>query len=291
MQSDAPGMQYGTVADPNQHDDDMAQPGMQVSPNLDDLPEGRRIEYWIAVATPNQAADIASVQVSVRDPSGNLHQPLPLEPRPCADLAAATGGATSLAAAAGTQQITAADDDLLARCYAGLIQAYSVASELSVADPPGEYVVESLLRDGTGQTDTTVSSFVNLAVTALEINFGLIDFGAVQPGSTQEAHAQLRDGTSVSTPAVRNSGNTGGYLSVRFGSMAGKRTGAIIDQFGATLADEQLGPVAAESEACFSQMIMPNESREVRFFVYPGAVEADSYRGTLTLDLRQQCSP
>jgi hypothetical protein len=288
MQPSVAGIQYGAADNAGRNDDDMAQAGLQVSANINDLPEPRRIEYWLVTTAGEDGSP--GPRVAVQDPSGQQLTQLDTVQRHCADLAGAQAGGTSLEAAIATGQVSAANDDLLARCYAGQVDVYSTEGRLGINDLAGEYAVDWVVG---GDADEQVSievTFENLAVFALEINFEQIDFGAVQPDTRQEASYRARAGNPIaSTPAIRNLGNTDGYLALQFSPMVGAKAGDTIAEFGASLGTERIDPIVAGVETCFTTAIEPNETNELRLFLHPGAVAADTYAGELKLGLRGSC--
>jgi hypothetical protein len=266
----------------------MAQAGLQVFANISDLPEPRRIEYWLVTTAVVDGSP--GPQVTVQGPSGRQLAELAVVQRQCSDFAGAQAGSTSLEAAVATRQVSAVNDDLLERCYAGQVDIYSAEGTLGINDLAGEYVVDWVVGGDADEQVSIETTFENLAVFALEINFEQIDFGAVQPDGRQEASYRVLAGNPLaSSPTIRNLGNTDGYLALQFSPMVGKDTGATIAEFSASLGTEQIDPIVANVESCFTTALAPNETNELRLFLHPGAVAADTYSGELKLGLRGSC--
>lgn len=292
MQPMLDGIQYGTADRADQHDDDMAQPGIQISANIDDLPEERHIEFWIATTATDVGDAPADISIDVHDPSGKRVYKLTPERQRCADLGSLDESTPILDAAIATQQIRASDDDLLARCYAGSIDIYRAEGMLSIDDPVGTYEVITTIDDTSGTSVTSITEFENLAIVGFDINFGKIDFGRIQPATASEAIYTSDAGVSIAEmPTVRNSGNTAGYVVLRFSPMIGDATGEVVSEFSASLGSDVLTSIVADSDACFADPIMPGETRELRFIVRPGVVSVDTYAGTLRIDLHTSCDP
>jgi hypothetical protein len=290
MQPSVAGIQYGTADDAEQHDDDMAQAGIQVAANIADLPEQRRVEHWIVTTAAEGSDQTTQLRAEVYDPSGRRVARLDPVQRQCLDLGTVGSGAASLDAAIATRQLGAADEDLLAQCYAGFVNVYSAESRLAIDNAAGKYTVRWIAGGDDDDPSSVETSFVGLAIVALEINFAQIDFGTIQPATQQEASYRSQAGSPISAmPTIRNLGNTDGYLVLQFSSMVGEATDAEITEFSASLGAEQLDAIVADTETCFADAIAPNETRELRLFLHPGGIPADTYAGKLSLGLRTSC--
>ncbi len=300
MQPGAAGIQYGTTADPHQHDHDMlvgpsSPPAdhhmMQVVPNLDDQPEARRIEYWLAAEDPDGVDDIKTASVRVYRPDGSLLYELPMTKAACADLGSATTVGTPLEAAVHSGQMPAAEaGSIVDKCGSGGKALYRAVGELGRKEPPGEYKVVASVADESGATDAIVNYFDVLAVLGLQVDFDGVDFGSVTPNQPAWVTGDTAwNPPSDSHPTVRNVGNTDLHLNATFSAMAGASHGGKIASFGAQLDAEKADPVAPATDVCFSHALGPTALARLDLGVHPGSIAADTYQGTLTLAASASC--
>lgn len=159
MQPETLGIQYHTGIDPGAHDDDMDNPGIQISALPDDLPERRRIEHWLVAEMTSGVAGAV-----VYSPAGVLHAELAVEIRGCADLGHPTTPGTALESATNTAQISQVDGEYIAGCASETLRVFRTVSDLSAADPTGEYRVEWFIVDEGGATVSAVTYFENLGL-------------------------------------------------------------------------------------------------------------------------------
>jgi hypothetical protein len=289
MQSGVAGIQYGTVANPHQHDDDMNVPGMDVAPNLEDLPEKRLIEYWWVAEDPNGIGDLNDAFIRVWHPDGSLKYQLHGVLVPCTSLAAA------LEAAVHTGQITQADADLIVEeCGKNVLRVYRVVGDLSKHQPCGLYTVEAQAVDGAGNTDPTpaVNNFNVLCVIGFEKDFDpAVDFGEILPNTVKWVRGD-KDMNTPLRPSVKNTGNTAMYLWLHFGAMIGQNFQKVINQFDAQLNSQAIDPIFASENHCFDlEPFGSNEIKQLDLSIHPGSIPADTYAGWLDVWGRTSCTP
>lgn len=286
MQSGVAGIQYGTVDDAHQHDDDMTLAGMQVAPNLEDLPELRLIDYWWVVSDPNGNGDIIDGFIRVFHPDGTLKYQLHGDPVPCTDLAA------SLEAAVHTNQLTQADADLIVEeCGKNVLIVFRVIGDLSKHQPCGIYTVEAQAVDQAGNIDPTplVNTFEVLCVIGFEKDFDSVDFGQILPNTTKWVRGD-KDMTTPARPSVKNTGNTAMYLWLHYDEMVGASLGKIIDVFDAQLNVQPIDPIVASQNVCFdAEPFGSNEVKQLDLSIHPGSIPADTYTGFLDVWGRMSC--
>lgn len=281
MQPGVSGMQYGTPGDPQWHDDDMLQAGIQVAPNLDDQPEARQIEYWFIVESAGGPSGIADAVIRVYAPGGELAQEIPAVQRGCAELGAPAEIGSVLDAAVRTEQISLPAAEATAVCDVAARLVFSAVGELSVSAPAGEYQVESVVTDVTGTVSASTSHLENLPVIGVQISSDQIDFGEIEPDTWN---------ATTSPYHVRNTGNVGGHVNLRFSSMVGFESGETITEFGVIAGAEEMTTVAANVTVCFNQSLGSNETRELRLFAHPEAIRPDAYTGRLSVSMTASCA-
>jgi hypothetical protein len=299
MQSGVAGIQYGTVANPHQHDDDMNQVGIQFAPNLEDLPEARQVEYWWIVSDPNGIGDIKDAFVRVFHPDGSLKYQLhgtadygqptaanPLTPVACTALGSATSG--MLEAAVHTGQMTAADvPTILDNCNKHVSLIFHAVGEMSKHQPAGTYTVIASGSDGNGNVGSLTNTFEVLPVIGLEADFSAVDFGDILPNTAKWVRGDLTWG---GLPSVKNTGNVNMFLGVQFSKMTGAQYQKVIDVFDAQLNAQTYDPLAAGTLACFNnEPLGSNEIGQLDLSIHPGAIPADAYTGTLRLVGQTSC--
>lgn len=276
MQPDLPGIQHGTSGDPAQRDDDMLQPGIQIAPLLDDLPEPRQVEHWLVVNLEGGIERVVTARIAIHDPDERLYAERQMEARSCGDLAAA------LAVAVETGQLSPEAAAQIALCDGSAMAVFRLVLDLPVSAMAGQYRVEGLVIDANGAGDTVSTVFESLPVLGLDISSDLVSFGEVAPGEWYDARAAY---------SVRNTGNVAGYVYLEFSAMVGSVSGQVITEFGVLSGAEQLMPIASDERVCFSQQLAPGEQRDLILSVRPGTVPPDEYAGKLALGIRARCDP
>ena len=148
---------------------------VQVVPNLEDQPEQRRIQLWLAVDAPEDGGEIAAFWY-VHYPDGSAVGGVASTLVPvagCTDYGGATGPVGSMfEAAVHTGQIApaAAGDPalgLIARCQQGTKRLYHGEFQLSKDQPCGEYGITAVAVTEGGATATLTASLDVLCVVAL----------------------------------------------------------------------------------------------------------------------------
>ncbi len=307
MQSGIPGIQYGTAADVHQHDDDMnisptnppsAHRMMQMAPNLEDLPEVRQIEYWVAVQDAGGVSDITDAFVKVYHPDGTLKYQLHgtgnygppnatnrLTPVACSALGDATSVGTVLEAAVHSGQMTAAEAFIIVdQCNKHQKLVFRMVGELSKHQPAGEYRVEATGVDQAGSTGSMTNWFDVLPVIGLRIDFNSVNFGQILPNTPKWVPGDMNfNGPSDTRPTVKNVGNSQMKLSLLFSKMTGFNFGKVISDFDAQLDSEQIPVITAGTAVTFTHTLGSNQLGQLDLSIHPGSIPADSYSGMLSL--------
>jgi hypothetical protein len=291
MQSGVAGIQYGTVANAHQHDDDMATPLMQVFPNLDDLPEARLIDYWWVVSDPNGIGDIIDAFIRVYHPAGDLKYQLHGTLQPCAALGTATTTGSTLEAAVHTGQLTAAQAALIVEnCGKQIWRVYRVTGELSKHQPAGPYTVDASAVDQAGNTGSLSNQFTVLPIIGLRQDFTAIDFGQILPNTTKWVRGDFAFGGAL--PTVMNVGNVLMYINVQFTPMLGVNFQKVINVFdvmldstdNAVVDGQTYDPVNAGAVVCFDQEALgSNVEGQIDFSIHPGSIPGDTYLGRVNI--------
>jgi hypothetical protein len=284
-----PTLEYGTVASPHLHDDDMADTPsplfpcslpatgtptqadgatemIQVRPNGDDEPEERRVQVWAAVDHPNGISNISDVYWKVFHPDGSFKVQVHGIRIPLADcglLGDTTTVGTMLEAAHHTGQIgaTAITDPnrgLVAKCYEQEKAIYYADFSISKEQPCGEYRIEAHAVS-MGVEDVLTNYIDVVCFFEGVIDFNDVDFGTIFPGLTDIVSGDLIfDPPADDNPTAMNVGNVGMTLAVHFDEMCqvGVPGPKCIDQFdvafgrsAATL--EWIDPVLASTTVTF----------------------------------------
>lgn len=288
MQPGVPGIQYGAANDPAQHDADMLLPGIQTAPTLDDLPEPRRLDVWVVARFADDGGD-RGMTLEARAPDG-AERSLVAEPAACLAIGEPSDAGTPLAAAVATGQLPRALARELVGCTHTGTVVYRATLILAAGESPGTFTLTATARIDTDAGDPVASTFDNLAVTGLAVNFDAVEFGAIEPGGWHEANADESGSTAIGGYAVRNTGNTPGYLALEFTPMIGDDGVARVDQFQALLDDEEIPSIVAGVDACFTGAIPPGEARALRLRLHAGTLPAGSYRGSLELRMEPACA-
>ena len=138
------------------------------------------------------------------------------------------------------------------------------------------------------------ASFDVLCVFALKIDFNRVDYGTLTPGYQKIVGGDTLFSPPDDTwPSVKNIGNDGMGLKVRFSTMTGAVFGQAIDEFHScfgrsAFALQCIDPIAAGALASFdtapARTLCANEIGKLDLAVHPpGIVPADVYRGAVTL--------
>ncbi len=307
MNSSVPGIQYGTATDIHQHDDDMnlspinppaAHNMMQVAPNLEDQPEVRKVEYWVAVQDIGGISDITDTFVKVYHPDGSLKYQLhgtgnfqaptatnPLTPVACSALGDATTSGTVLEAAVHSGQMTTAEAfTIVDQCNKHQKLVFRMVGEISKHQPSGEYKVEATGVDQAGSTGSMTNWFDVLSVIGLRLDFSSVNFGQILPNTPKWVPGDLNFNPPIDTkPTVKNVGNDPMKLSLLFTNMTGNNFGKLITEFDAQLDSEQIPVIPAGTTVTFNHTLGSNVLGQLDLSIHPGSIPADVYAGTLTL--------
>lgn len=204
---------------------DGAFPTIQVRPNASDLPTEAYVELWAAVDSNNPAATIVYFDVDHPDGTQKTQVEATLyasssQPANC------EGPAGMFDAAAGNGLITAqARSNIVAECKFQQKGLYYAAFGISKHQPHGKYNIEVHAATAGGQESILNYGIEVLSFYQLEKDFTEIGFGAVTANShfwQDGAGNFVWDGVDNATntaSTVRNTGNAGVGLSVRFSSM------------------------------------------------------------------------
>jgi hypothetical protein len=270
------------------------QPGAQIAPNLEDLPEVQQIAYWWIATDPNGIGDVIDAFVRVFHPDGSLKYQLhdPDGPNPCTDLGTWATPGTPLYAAVRSGQLTTVEADaIVENCTKNVWLAFEVVGELSKHQPAGPYTVTASVVDQAGNTSSLTNIMDVLPVVGLEIDFTGIDFGQILPNTTKwvRGDTNFQAGTM---PSVKNTGNVLMYLALHFSEMVGVEFGKVINVFDAKLNTQAIDPIDASTQVCFDlEPLGSNEVGQLDTSIHPGPIPADIYHGWLDLWGLQSCAP
>ncbi len=300
LQRDASGAPAGkpTMADGVHH-------MIQVKPNLEDQPEQRRIQLWMAVDHPAGLGAITDVFWDVYHPDGSkkvqAHGTRVL-PGSSECQAWGSGGGpdgSMFEAAVHTGQLTAAavDDEnfgMVAKCFQEEKAFYYGEFSLSKDQMCGEYKIVATAV-GVGGTTTSLMNYIDvLCVFALDIDFNRVDWGLIYPGVSDVVSGDLIWNVPPdNAPTVRNIGNDGMGVKVHFSTMTGAQWAKTIDRFdakfgrsAATLVTRD--PIPANQWVDFgsgaAQVLCANELGKLDLSIHPpGTLPGDTYTGSFDI--------
>ncbi len=322
MDPGSEGIQHGTGNNAHLHADDVtttssnttgsARRIVHVTPNLEDLPEKRQIEYWAVIQLPAGTDYTGEVTASVYGPDSSLKSQLTLQRTDCAILGDRNAAGTPIEAAFHMELVTASEADAaVAGCLGKTKAVYRAIGDISIDDPPGDYQVEGRAKGRSGPASVRSSYFSTPPVVGLKIDFDKVDFGIVQPNSRKSVTGDFvfrppRD----SRPTIKSVGNTPIQLSLKFDGMVGVNSGKTIEEFDAELslgsrvnpgrgpsgsADdpdgaeppsapaEEIGAISAGTTVTFKTAVGVRMLGKLGLSVRPGAVPSDTYNGKLSL--------
>jgi hypothetical protein len=280
---------------------------IQVTPNLENLPEERRIQLWTAVDDPTGIDNIIDVFWDIYHPDGThktqVHASaaynggrVSWHEGNCASLGTGTSPDGSMfEAAAHTGQLSAAAVDdgtygMIVKCQEHEKALYYSEFQLSKDQPCGQYqVVETLTANG--GTDTLTNYIDILCVYALQIDFNTVDWGDITPGITDTVSGDLIwNDPPDNAPTVKNVGNDGMGLQIHFSEMTGPNKGKI-DTFDGCFGRSAatilcLDPIPASTWADFgqapAQVLCANEVGKLDLSIHPPTpLVPDTYTGTM----------
>jgi hypothetical protein len=284
-------IEYGNDADPSTNS------GVQVVPNLEDLPCVEHIAYWWVASDPYGIDNIIQAYVRVYHPDGSLKYQLhattdggqnsPIAPVPCADLGDANDPATPLGAAVLTGQLTSAQVQLIVdNCNKNVSLVFMVSGEISKEQPCGDYTVIASVSDKNGVIGSLTNTMTVECVVGLWTDFSKVDFGSISPntGKWVRGDTTFDDPVDSGLPSVKNVGNTNMYLELKYGEMKGADQQKTIDSFDAQLNSQKFDPMDAGTTYCFyDQPLGSNVVGQIDFSIHPGSIPADTYSGKLWL--------
>jgi hypothetical protein len=344
MDSAVPGIQY-TKAPGHIHDDDMSvvpdadnnssngiqvpcagppdsNPSMpdgvmhmiQVKPNLENLPEERRIQLWAGVDSPIGIDSIIDVYWDIYHPDGTHKVQVHAigenaDPLTAGRVTDVDGNCTAFGsgasgsdgdmfeAAVHTGQMTAAAADdvnkgMIARCQQHEKALFYAEFQLSKDQMCGPYRVV-LTVNSTGGTATMTNTIDIICVQAIKIDFNVVDWANITPGLKDVVSGDLIwDVPPDNHPTVKNIGNDGMGLKLHFSEMTGPLKGKITlfdAKFGRDPAHLQdIDPIEAshwvEFDADPWRVLCANEIGKLDLSIHPpDPLVPDTYEGTLDI--------
>jgi hypothetical protein len=278
--SAAAGFQYDS------DDGTLYQPGAQIAPNLEDLPEEQRIAYWWVAEDPNGIGDIIDAFVRVFHPDGSLKYQVhdPDGPNPCADLGAWNQPGTPLYAAYRSGQLTQAQAELIVEnCNKNVWRPFFVEERISKHQPCGNYRVVASVVDQAGNPGSLENTMEILCTVGLETDFDAVNFGEILPNTDKWVRGDMTSAAGT-LPSVKNTGNSNLFLQLEYSQMLGTNFQKVINLFDAKLNAQTIDPMNAGTRYCFNlEPLGSNEVGQLDLSIHPGSIPADTYTGTLRL--------
>jgi hypothetical protein len=332
MDSRAPGMQYDTEPASGTHDDDgqLAPDGdnnasngvqapcsgpansppaqldgvrhlMQVAPNLEDEPERRGVQLWADIGASGYLEEPA-VFWFVYHPDGSAVGGVGstrVPPDGCTSLGGPSASATMFEAAVANGEVAAdavsdPGQGMVALCQNDQTRVFHGEFELSKDQPCGEYGVVVTAVSADGAISTLGASFDVVCAIGLRVDFNAVDWGSLSPGQGKAINGDLTFAPPDSVaPTVKNAGNDGMGLKLRFGPMTGLLSQTIIGTFGACFGRtasllQCVDPISMNTTATFDpdsqRTLCANETGELDLSVHP-PIDApeDEFGGVLTI--------
>ncbi len=313
VDSATPGIQYGLDDDPTLTPGypcalptsggpptmpDQVHHMIQVRPNLEDLPEQRRIQLWMAVDHPLGISAITDVFWQVYHPDGTLKLQVHGTQVPPSSPACSAWGPMFDAAIRNGELTSAAVNDvnygMVAKCLQDEKAFYYAEFPLSKEQMCGEYKIVATAV-GVGGTTTSLTNYIDvLCVFAIDIDFNRVDWGNIFPGLTKWVSGDLIwDVPPDNRPTVKNIGNDGMAVKIQFSVMTGTNFGKVIEQFDgkfgrspSTLAS--IDPLPANTWGDFgtgtNQVLCANEIGKLDLSIHPPSVlPGDTYTGRFAI--------
>jgi hypothetical protein len=278
--SAAPGIQY------NSDDATLFQPGAQIAPNLENLPEVQQIAYWWIAEDPNGIGDVIDGFVRVFHPDGTMKYQVhdPNGPNACSDLGTWNTPGTPLYAAYRSGQLTSAQaDSIVENCNKNVWRPYFVSAEINKHQPCGAYRVVASVVDQAGNVGSLENTMDILCIIGLEIDFASVNFGQILPNTDKWVRGDMTFGAGT-LPSVKNTGNSNLFLQLQYSNMLGANFQKVINRFDAKLNAQTIDPMAAGTSYCFNlEPLGSNEVGQLDLSIHPGSIPADTYSGTLRL--------
>jgi hypothetical protein len=297
MDSYDEGIQYcaSTPTDLNENeicdaDDEPLIPGMQMYPNINNEPELRQIEFWLAAEDPDGLGDIAAAWSMVYHPDGTLKYKVELFPVDCSEIGYYDDSTTPetlilhepLLAAIDTDQISREEAELLVkRCYKNEKLVFKGHEVLHHHQPAGDYLVEGHAQDWDSNEGVLPNLFTVMPIIYLDIDFDVVDWGTISAGITDWVSGDDVMGT-CDKPTVKNGGNVPMGLQIHFTEMVSEPPHTIT-QFDAKLMGETLDLQASEWKE-FTNKLLPCTPKQLDLSIHPPAqLPQGTYMGKLNL--------
>jgi hypothetical protein len=293
---------------------------IQVNPNLEDQADAdpaleyRDIQLWTAVDSPLGVGSIIDVYWDIYHPDGTkkfqIHaigpnaDPLTAgrvsaEDNNCTDMGSGASGSDGdmFEAAVHTGQMTAAaaDDEnlgMIAKCEQSGKALYYAQFPLSKDQMCGEYQIV-LTVTSVGGTDTMTNYIDVPCIFGIRIDFNKVDWADISPGVTDWVNGNLIwDQPKDNAPTVKNVGNDGMGLKLKFSKMVGILKGEITSfdaKFGRSPSTLQtIEPITAtipvEFDSNPARILCANEIGKLDLSIHPPSpLTPDTYTGTLNV--------
>jgi hypothetical protein len=281
---------------------------IQVRPNIGDVPVKRAIQLWMAVDHSDGLANLNNVFWRITYPDDETQKGPKIVGTAvpagvngdCTDFGAGSGPEGSMfKEAVDTGQITAAAVDdvnkgMVAKCIQNEKQFFFGEFLLNKIQPCGEYKIEAVAVDDDGDT-TIMTNYIDIVcIFSLTTDFSTVDWGTIDPPNGDQVSGDfLFDPPSDNNPTVKNLGNDGMGIGVRFTPMTGKTQGQVINVFdacfGKTLATLAcIDPIPANTDTSFDDLehdiLCSNEVGKLDLSIHPSAgLPADTYNGQMTV--------
>jgi hypothetical protein len=275
-----------------------------IKPNLENLPEERAIEMWMAVDHANGISNISDVYWKIYHPDGTFKLQVHGTKVPLADCAAYGTGTGPVAAGqsgmfeaashSGQVQPEAIDDinwGMIALCQQEVKAFYHVTWPLSKDQQCGVYRAEATAVSASGAIVKQNTYFDVPCIYALQVDFTTVNWGGITPGLTKVLAGNLIWGDNI--PTVKNVGNDGMGLKIEFTQLVGAAEAKVITVFDAKYGRSPatlftVDPIAANTETDLvngpDQILCANELGKLDLSVHPGfGLPSDSYEGEVYL--------
>ncbi len=275
-------------------DDEPLVAGMQMYPNINDQPETRQIEYWVAADDPNGLPDLAAAWTEVWHPDGSFKYQVDLLPVDCSEIGFYDDSASPaivnihppLLAAIDTGQMTEAEaEDLIIRCYKNEKQVYKGWEEIHTHQMPGLYLVQAYAQDWCAALSPPLENvFEVLPISYLNIDFTVIDWKDIKPGITKWLSGD-EDLSTPDKPTVKNGGNVPLALGIHFTemTMVGDPS-KVINEFDARLMGETIDPIFASIWYWFGVRLPPCTPKQLDLSIHPpDKLPPGTYEGVVNI--------
>ena len=296
-------------------DHDSTANGTQIAPVPGSM---RSVKFYVVVGDPNSVDDVSAVYIKVYHPDGSLKYQLDaIRPDwtviPYGGMIDMDGDCTgnttvpdALAALDAENRITygydpvrgatMALDTLMYDLENGKQFLVELVGEMDYHQPAGDYRVEAIVVDQSGESGILENTFNYLSIVALRCDFTKINWGGVNVGQWNVLYGDA-DMTTPTKPTIQNIGNDPAKIELHFTEMVGQNYGKKITAFDADMLGGHIElvactPMVIKNGAGEDVELPPCTPTQIDFSVHPATgTPEDTYLGEMTITIMHLAGP